>query len=124
MDNQKHLEEIAEKYRELAKTDPSIDVATLMSKLLESPSNLVSDKERKWAYAVSLFFPPFGLLFALRFYMGDKDDGKKTALVCVGFTVLALIIVWLTMRTFMSSVGTNLDQLQQIKPQDYQDLYQ
>lgn len=123
MNEQKVLDEL-EQYRELAKQGQKVDLATLAINALQTaPANFVPHSQKRWAYLISLGFPPFGLLFALKFYFSGKDDGKKSALICVVLTVLSLLLVWLFFKLLLSSIGTtNLNQLQNMNANDLQQL--
>ncbi len=120
MDDNK-LEQQVSEYAKLAKESPNIDVASLMLNALNKKENLVSGKTKKWAYLISVGLPPFGLLFALKFYFfSGEDDASSVGNICVILTVLAMAFMWFTFKTMLSSGGTSLQQLQQITPQEIQ----
>ncbi|HEV8601566.1 MAG TPA: hypothetical protein VGQ87_03150 [Patescibacteria group bacterium] len=123
MDEQKVLNELNQ-YRELAKQGQKVDLAALAIKALQTaPANLISASQKRWAYLISLGLPPFGLLFALKFYFSGKDDSKKAALICVVLTILSLFFAWLFFKLLLASIGTaNLNQLQNLNPNDLQQL--
>ena len=124
MDENKLAKEL-EAYKELAKQDKKIDVASLMINALEKhQANLLSDKQKRWAYLVSLALPPFGLIFALKFYFSGKDDGEQTAWICGALTALSVFLLILFIKVLISSSSINLNQIEQIKPADIQQLYQ
>ncbi len=123
--NEQKLEEQFKQYQELAKGDKNIDVAKLMLTALQTQNaNLISTKQKRWAYLISLGVPPFGLIFAIKFYLSGKDDGKQAAIICVALTIFSILIFWLIARSLISSSGVSLDQIQQIKPNDIQQLLQ
>lgn len=125
MDKEKGLEKKLEEFQEYARENKKVDLATLAINALESQTkNLVSSKQKKWAYLVSVGLPPFGLLFALKFYFYDpnKDDAKRVALICVILTGASLILFLLVSQLLFSSAGLNMNQIQQINPKDIQDL--
>lgn len=125
MDQEKKLEEQLQEYKELAKEDKNVDVASLMINALQNQDKkLVSRRQKKWAYIISVAAPPFGLLFALKFYFGDENDGKRVANICVILTVVSGIFFLIMFKMLLSGIGGNLDQIQQIKPQDIQQLLQ
>ena len=125
MDEDERLAKQLQEYQELAKKNKDVDLPSLMINAMENQGkNLVSPKQKKWAYLISVALPPLGLLFALKFYLSGKDDGRHVANVCVLFTVISLVLFWVTVKTLFSSAGVNLEQLQQIKPQDIQELVQ
>ncbi|MGE5392824.1 MAG: hypothetical protein ACM3NH_03725 [Candidatus Saccharibacteria bacterium] len=125
MDNEREIEARLAQYRALADKDKNIDVAGLMVSLLENQNaNLLPQNQKRWAYLVSLALPPFGLLFALRFYVSGKDDGKQAAYICIGLTIASIFLIWITASLMLSGSGVDTSQIQQIKPQDIQELVQ
>lgn len=125
MPNDKDLEQTVQTYQSLAKNNPNIDVGSLMLNALQTGNqNRISAKTKKWAYLISVAVPPFGLLFALKFYFGEEEDAKATALSCVILTILSLAAFWAIGKLFFSSTGVSVNQIQQIKPQDIMQLTQ
>ena len=119
MDN-KQLEQQIEQYRELAKENPKIDVSTLVLNAFQNSSgeqNYLSKKEKRWGYWIALGIPPFGLIFAAKFYFSHKQDGKSSAWVCVALTVFSLLLFVILFKVTLSSSGTSLQQIEQINPQ-------
>ena len=118
-------EELAKKvelYQSLGKENPNVDVSMLMLNALNNQrSNLVSGKAKKWAYLVSISLPPIGLLFALRYYMGDEDDAKEVAWMCVILTGVAIVMFVVGAKLMFSSSGANVQQIEQITPQEIHD---
>ncbi len=124
MDEEKLTEEI-KKIHELAKENKKIDVASLMINALQKhQANLLPVNEKRWAYFISLGVPPLGLMFALKFYLSDKDDAKDAAMMCVFLTAVSILFAILFFKVFAGSTGTDLNKIQQIKPQDIQELVQ
>ena len=118
------LQDLVSEYVDLAK-DKNIDVATLMvNALQQEDANRIPSKTKKWAYIISLALPPFGLGFALWFYLGDKSDGKKAAIICVVLTAITIIATVIFFNIILSGSGTSLDQIQKIKPSDIYQLSQ
>lgn len=114
-------------YQELAKTNKDIDMAALMINALEQARrDEVDEKRKKRAYLVSVMVPPFGLLYAVRYYFSDKADGKHVAKVCVLLTVIALLIAWAVGKAMFAGVGGGdaLQQAQNINPEDIKRLLQ
>jgi hypothetical protein len=111
-------------YAEMARKDKSIDVASLMINALEKPreASTVSDKQRRWAYMVSIGLPPIGFIFALKFLMTGTEDGRRTAMFCAILTLISLVVTVILMKTLFSGAGVDPQQLQQLKPQDIQNL--
>jgi hypothetical protein len=124
MDEEKLAEEI-KKIHELALGDKKIDVASLMINALQKhQANLLPVTEKRWAYFLALGVPPLGLLFAIKFYLSDKDDAKDAAMMCVLLTAVSILFLVLFLKVFTDGSGANLDKLQQIKPQDIQEFVQ
>jgi hypothetical protein len=126
MDQDKKLEERISEFQALGKEDKNVDVAKLMMFSLENRGNVVSVKKKRWAYIVSLGFPPIGFLLALKYYFDDEEDARHLANVCVVLTLASLLLVWISFKMLSSgSAGLTSDQLnqiQQINPNDLQDL--
>lgn len=114
-------------YQELAKSNKDIDVATLMISALEQAQrDEIDQKKKKRAYLVSVVAPPLGLLYAVRYFFSDKDDGKHVALICVLLTAIACLGVWLIGAMMFSGGGgdTALQQVQNINVGDLKGLLQ
>ncbi len=126
MDSDKKLSETLEQYQAIAKEDKNVDVATLMmSALQKTDANRVSGKAKKWAYLVSLLAPPFGLVYAAKYYFfDDRDDAKSVAIMCAVLTAAAIIGTWLMFKALFSTAGVTPQQIEQIKPSDIRQLYQ
>lgn len=110
----KQTENRLQQILELQKENPNIDVASLMKAELESStekSSNVPQKSITRAYFVSVFFPPFGLIYALKFYLSGEESAKKAALVCVILTVvsiLGLVLVnYIMLSPLLEQAGTN-----------------
>ena len=117
--NDNKLEQQVSELATLAKENPKIDVASLMINALANKGNQVSSRTKKWAYLVSVGLPPFGLLFALKFYLfSDEEDASQVGSVCVVLTVLAVGLFWIIGKMLLSGSGTSVQQLQQISPED------
>jgi hypothetical protein len=116
------LEQQVEQYSKLAK-DKNVDVAALMLNALQNDqNNLIKPSTKRWAYLISLGVPPLGLLFALYFYASNYDDGKAAATMCLILTAISIVGGIIFLKVFFSTSGTSLQQIQQIKPQDIQQL--
>lgn len=123
MTKEQELAEKFKEYQELAKTDKNIDVEKLMLAALDTRNqNLVPAKKKYTAYIVSVALPPFGLFYALKYYLSPEDDAKRVALVCVVLTVVSVLIFWITFSAVLSGLGGSVDQIQQIKPGDVKQL--
>jgi len=126
MDQDKKIEERISEFQALGKEDKNVDVAKLMMFSLENRGNVVSAKKKRWAYIVSLGFPPVGFFLALKYYFDDEEDARHVANVCIVLTFVSLLLVWLSFKMLSSgSAGptdAQLNQIQQINPKDLQDL--
>ena len=124
MDEDKLAEQL-ETYRKLGEQDKNVDVAGLMMRALQKQeTNRLSPRQKRWAYLISIGLPPFGLIFALKFFFSDKDDGRQTATICAVLTFVSLFLTWLLGKALLSGSNVNLQELQQISPQDIRELYQ
>lgn len=122
MDQDKLTKEF-ETYRKLGEKDKNIDVASLMLNAMDKThDNLLPIKQKRWAYLVSIGFPPFGLLFALKFYFSGKDDGQENALLCVVLTAVSILLAVITVKLMLSGSGVDTSQIQQLDPKDIQEL--
>ncbi len=125
MTQEDQLLEKLESYKQLAKENPNVNVGDLMINALNNhQKNLLSTGIKRWAYLISLGFPPVGLLFAIYFYKSGKDDGKHAAYICIALTVFIIVAVLLFFKAFVATTGVDLNQLQQIKIKDIQELTQ
>jgi|SRR3989344_4514677 len=123
MDREQQLAKQFQEYQNLAKAKKDVDVASLMINAIKSQNkNLVSSKQKKWAYLVSLALPPFGLLFALKFYLGEEDDARYVGNICVFITVISIIYFWILAKMIFSGAGVDIQQIQQINPKDIEQL--
>jgi hypothetical protein len=126
MDQDKKIEERISEFQALGKEDRNVDVAKLMMFSLENRGNFVSAKKKRWAYIISLGFPPVGFLLALKYYFDDEEDARHLANMCIVLTLVSLLLVWLSFKMFSSGAAgptdAQLNQVQQINPKDLQDL--
>jgi hypothetical protein len=122
--NEEELANQIRQYTELKKQNKDVDIASLaLTALATHESNLLTAKEKRIAYLVSLALPPLGLLYAAKFFMSGKSDGKSAAWVCVGLTVATIILTIVLINGLVASSGVSVDQLKQA-PAQYRDLLQ
>lgn len=125
MDPDDKLEKKVQAYASIAQENPNVDIGALMLNALDAQSrNLVSGGAKKWAYFISVGAPPFGLLFAVRYFFDDKDDARQVAWVCIILTAVSLLVYYIGYKLFFSTAGISPQQIEQIKPSDIQQLYQ
>jgi hypothetical protein len=114
-----------EEYTKVAKQHPNVDIGMLMMNALATEKqNTVPSKSKRWAYLVSIGVPPFGFIFALKYFWSDLDDAKEVAWTCVVLTVIATAAFWIGGKLMLSSSGTSIQQIEQIKPSDIQQGFQ
>ncbi|MDD5590221.1 MAG: hypothetical protein PHQ47_03570 [Candidatus Portnoybacteria bacterium] len=127
MSREKELEKELGQYREMAKKNKSIDVAELMMSALERDENAVSGKQKRWAYLICFFLPPFGLIFAVRYFFSDKSDAKRIAWICVILTAASIsmtLLIGIMVFSGLEKSGVDFKQLEDLNPQDIQDILQ
>jgi hypothetical protein len=125
MDSDDKLAKKVELYSSVAKENPDVNIGALMINALQTQSqNMVSAKTKRWAYLISIGVPPFGLLFALKYFFDDQDDAQSVAWTCVVLTIIACIIYYISYKLFFSTAGVTPQQIEQIKPSDIRQLYQ
>ena len=107
----------------MAELKKDVNVAALMINAIKNQEqNLVSSKQKKWAYLISIALPPFGLLFALKFYFGGEEDSRHVGNICVLVTAVSIIYFWILAKMIFSGAGVDVQQIQQINPRDIQQL--
>ncbi len=115
----KELEKKLDAYQQLAKENPNVNVNMLMMNALAQENQKVKKlKSRRWPYLIAIGFPPFGLLFALKYYLSGDEDDRTAGNICVLLTIVAVIIFYAFSKALFSGTGASLEQIQQIKPQD------
>lgn len=125
MDAEKRAAENIALYGDLAKEDKKIDAAALMMEALaQSQQAEVDAKKKRRAYLVSVGLPPFGLLYAVRYYFIGTSDGKRVALTCLILTLASLLASWAIAKSFLASAGPQLRQVQTIDAGELKDLLQ
>ena len=125
MSTDDELAKKVEEYTKVAKQNPNIDIGMLMiNALATEKQNTVASKSKRWAYLISIGVPPFGFLFALKYFWSDLDDAKEVAWTCVVLTIIATAVFWIGSKLMLSSSGTSIQQIEQIKPSDIQQGFQ
>ena len=121
---EKMAEEIARIQRR-GRENKEIEPTALSNNFFQSQaqaSTLTSGEKTK-AYLVSLLFPPFGLIYVVKFFLRDQADARKTALVCLALTILAGIIMIVLTNSILSAVP-GVNELQNIDLKQIQELTQ
>ena len=121
-------DEIAKKmaeYQKLAATDKNLDVAELMlSALQQTDADFLDPKTKRRAYIISLTIPPVGLIYAAYFWLSEKKDANRTALICIGLTIFTLLVTYIIYKVIVSTAGVTTTQLQNISPSEIQNIVQ
>jgi hypothetical protein len=124
-EQEEKLTKQVQEYAQIAKENKKVDVAALvLNAFQKQKENRLTDKEKRWGYLVSLGLPPFGLIFAFKFYLSGKDDGEHAAWICGMLTAFSILVAIIFLQILISGSGVNINQIQQIKPSDIQQLYQ
>ena len=125
MDPEKKLEGQIKEIKQLVATGKKVDTTALMMNVLANQrQNPVTTREKRRAYLVSVFLPPFGLLYAFKFYFDARSDARRVALICVILTATVVFFAWLILQALLSGTGVDLQQIEQINPSDIQQLLQ
>lgn len=125
MDKEQKIEEQVKAISDLAKENSNIDVASLMLNALKTDNRkLVEPKYKRWAYIISAGMPPAGLIFALRYYFGEEEDGKQVAYTCIVLTILGSLGALLFLKGLFGSSGASIDQIKTIQPNGIKSLYE
>lgn len=126
MDNEDKINKEIEMYRRAAAENKNIDVASLMMQALDknTANNVIPAGQKRWAYLISVGLPPFGLIFAAKYYWSGADDGKDAAWICITLTAVGILGMILMFKSLLSGSGASFQQIEQIKPSDIQQLVQ
>jgi hypothetical protein len=126
MDQDQKLEKEIEQYQAVAKDNKNVDVSLLMMNALQNADKNAgaSSGSKKWPYLISLGLPPFGLIYAFKYYFSDEPDGKQTTYMCLSLTALSILLLLVTGKMFFSTTGVTTGQIQQIKINDIRQLNQ
>ncbi len=125
---QNKLEKQFKIYSDLARKDKNIDVASLMAAALEKPeTSSLSIGQKRAAYFVSIGFPPFGLIYAVKFWFSDKDDARDAAWLCIVLTFVSITLLVVLAQVMLSGSGigeSQLNQIQNLSPEQIREMYQ
>ena len=123
--SEEDLSKKIETYQRLGQENPNVDVNLLMVNALQAENQKhAANKSYKWPYLISLGLPPLGLIFALKYYFGSDEDEKQPALICVLLTIFSLVLLFAFGKILFSGSGASVQQIEQIKPQDIQQILQ
>lgn len=119
------LEAQVSEIAELAKENKNVDIAALMTSVLQNhQSNLVPTNQKRFAFMMALGVPPFGLIYAIKFYFSDYDDGHHAAYMCIVLTLVSIVLIALFSKSLFSTANVTPQQVEQIKPSDVFQLMQ
>ncbi len=112
-------------YQELKSTNPNVDVNLLMLNALDNATKEQVQKtpSRFIPFSLSFGLPPIGLFIAIKYWTGTEQD-KQTAKICVLLTVVSIILFFAFSKLIFSSSGASINQINNIKAQDIQQLVQ
>ena len=107
-------EEKIQKLAEFFNKTPGVDVTPLLQEQLKpSPS--------RWrVYLISIFFPPFGLYYTIKYLLLDNDSDEKRRLgwIALAITLVMIFVTYL----ILTSMAQFLFRLQPGLEQDPSDL--
>ena len=119
------LENKIKTFRELGKENPNVNVNLLMMNALETESaNKISAKSYKWPYLISVGVPPFGLIYVFKYFFSEDENDQRAAKICLFLTIISVIAFFAFGKAMLSGSGTSVQQIEQIQPQDIQQLNQ
>lgn len=120
-------QELADQIKNLQaikKQNKEVDVSSLaLSALQNYQVSMLTPKEKRIAYLVSLGLPPAGLFYAAKFFFSDKSDGKTAAYMCLVLTLVSVIAFFAFSGALFSGSGLTPAQIKQA-PADWQSLVQ
>ncbi len=123
--SEQDLEKQINTFKEVAQENPGVDVNLLMANALEVESQKRGQgKSYKWAYVVALGFPPFGLVYTIKYYINGDEEDNRAGKVCALLTVISVILFFAFIKIFFSSASISPKQLEQLQPADIMQLYQ
>ena len=125
MSKEDDLQKKLEYYQELAKNDKNIDISALMLnefQTVHEDDKQLSHSSKRWGYTISLLAPPFGFIFAVKFWFSGKEDGRTAALICIALTVFSLTAITWFMNSVLAGVGFDLNQLEEVQNTDFESL--
>lgn len=124
MNEEQKLEQKVAACAALAKENKDVDIAALLSSIMEQERlDRVDVKQRRRAYLISALVPPFGFVYAVRYYFSGKGDGKRVAAMCAVLTTLGLAVGWLIGGAVFGNTPTgSLEQMQTMNLEDVRSL--
>lgn len=124
MDKEDRLASQIEQIRRLGTDNPNLDTNAMIGRLLaQSHASSLSASIKTRAYLVSIFLPPFGMYYAVKFLLRDETDARRSAWICLVLTAACLLILWLMMKMLLAS-APDLQELQNLRLQDINELRQ
>ncbi len=64
-------------------------------------------------YAGSILLPPFGFIWGYRYYKQDDPASKRVGMICIGLTVLSLIVTVIEIFNIGHSLNAQIDSQMQ-----------
>jgi len=123
--NEDQLNEEIKTYANLSAEDKNVDAAALAAMALQNANeNQLPANQKRWAYFVAFAVPPLGLVAAAWFYVSGKSDARQAAVICIVLTVLSILLFVLIFNSLLSGSGQNFGTIQQIDPNQLQQLLQ
>ncbi len=119
------MEDKIKTFRELSKENPNVNVNLLMMNALETESEKkTSARSYKWPYLISVGIPPFGLIYVFKYYFSDDENDQRAAKICLLLTIISVIAFFAFSKALFSGSDTSVQQIEQIKLQDIQQINQ
>ncbi len=105
--DEKDLEQRIRSLQNLAEQNQNVDLPSLMLSTLEhqQDDNYVSDKDKTKAYLWSFFMPPIAVYYFFRFFFGDKDDGRRIAVITLLIAILTTLLGLVGTKLMLNSAG-------------------
>lgn len=104
---EKDLEQRIKSIQNIATENPNVDVGSLMMNMLEHQheDNNVSSKDKSKGYLISFFMPPAAIYYFVKFFFGDKDDGRRIGTICLLIAILTTVLSMAASKLMLNSSG-------------------
>lgn len=122
-DREEKLAKQIEEIQKLAAQNKEVDAAALALNLLQNErSSSLPVAQKRRAYLVSLLLPPFGAYYVFKFWLRAENDARRVAWICLAITAVSFLILYAMGSALLSN--PQIEQIQQINPQDIYELTQ